>query len=26
MILSVVLCECETWYLTLMEEHRLKVF
>jgi len=25
-ILSVVLCGCETWPLTLREEHRLKVF
>jgi hypothetical protein len=25
-ILSVVLCGCETWSLTLREEHRLKVF
>jgi hypothetical protein len=25
-ILSVVLYECETWSLTLREEHRLKVF
>jgi hypothetical protein len=25
-ILSVVLCECETWSLTLREEHGLKVF
>jgi len=26
MILSVVLYRCETWSLTLREEHRLKVF
>jgi hypothetical protein len=25
-ILSVVLCGCETWSLTLREEHRLRVF
>jgi hypothetical protein len=25
-ILLVVLCGCETWYLTLREEHRLRVF
>jgi hypothetical protein len=25
-ILPVVLYECETWYLTLREEHRLRVF
>jgi hypothetical protein len=25
-ILPVVLCGCETWSLTLREEHRLKVF
>jgi hypothetical protein len=25
-ILSVVLYGCETWYLTLREEHRLRVF
>jgi hypothetical protein len=25
-ILSVFLCECETWWLTLREERRLKVF
>jgi hypothetical protein len=25
-ILPVVLCECETWSLTLREEHRLRVF
>jgi hypothetical protein len=25
-ILPVVLCECETWSLTLREEHRLSVF
>jgi hypothetical protein len=25
-ILSVVLCECETWWLTLREERRLRVF
>jgi hypothetical protein len=25
-ILPVVLCECETWFLTLGEEHRLRVF
>jgi hypothetical protein len=25
-ILRVVLCGCETWSLTLREEHRLKVF
>jgi hypothetical protein len=26
MILPVVLYECETWSLTLREEHRLRVF
>ena len=26
MILSVVLYGCETWFLTLMEERRLRVF
>jgi hypothetical protein len=25
-ILPVVLCGCETWSLTLREEHRLRVF
>jgi hypothetical protein len=25
-ILSVVLCRCESWCLTIKEEHRLKVF
>jgi hypothetical protein len=25
-ILPVILCGCETWYLTLREEHRLRVF
>jgi hypothetical protein len=25
-ILSVVLCGCETWSLTLREEHRLRAF
>jgi hypothetical protein len=25
-ILPVVLYECETWFLTLREEHRLRVF
>jgi hypothetical protein len=25
-ILPVVLCGCETWFLTLREEHRLRVF
>ena len=25
-ILPIVLCECETWLLTLWEEHRLRVF
>jgi hypothetical protein len=25
-LLPVVLCGCETWYLILKEEHRLKVF
>jgi hypothetical protein len=25
-ILPVFLCRCETWFLTLREEHRLKVF
>jgi hypothetical protein len=25
-ILPAVLCGCETWYLTLREEHRLRVF
>jgi hypothetical protein len=25
-ILPVVLCGCETWYLTLREENRLRVF
>jgi hypothetical protein len=25
-ILPVVLCRCETWSLTLREEHRLRVF
>jgi hypothetical protein len=24
--LPVVLCGCETWFLTLREEHRLRVF
>jgi hypothetical protein len=24
-IFPVVLCECETWYLTLREEHRMRV-
>jgi hypothetical protein len=26
LILPVVLCGCETWSLTLREEHRLRVF
>jgi len=26
MILSLVLYGCDTWFLTLREEHRLKVF
>jgi hypothetical protein len=26
MILTVVLCGCETWSLTLREEHKLRVF
>jgi len=25
-ILPAVLCGCETWWLTLREEHRLRVF
>jgi hypothetical protein len=25
-ILPVLLCGCETWFLTLWEEHRLRVF
>jgi hypothetical protein len=25
-ILPVILCGCETWFLTLWEEHRLRVF
>jgi hypothetical protein len=25
-ILSVVLYECETWFLTLREKHRLRIF
>jgi hypothetical protein len=26
MILPLVLCGCDTWFLTLREEHRLKMF
>lgn len=26
MILPVILCGCETWYVTLNEEYRLRVF